>query len=456
MLYQTVLDFSPHVLFLTENEVSEMAHVQKFTKASTQGLSNHLDRKTQNHKNEDIDKERTHLNYDLCEKEGDTLSRLNERLEEVYCMNRKDVNVCCSWIVTLPENLKDASDEHQRKFFQETYDFLADRYGGEKNVLSANVHNDETTPHMHFAFVPVVYDEKKEREKVSAKLVIDRKELKVFHKDLDEHLKENIPEIYQEGILNEKTIGLDDIESIKRYSKEIEAKKENMTRELKASVQKEKHELAKELVTFKEPKKVFNEIKSVAKESRYLDKVTLTKKDYKRLTKLSQSSIVERQKLNNYKIRSSNEINDLEATVQFADRKIKNLEGKNEELENKVAGLEKHQVNEIVFKSMLQDDNRDLSISQTEIDGRLILFNLENGHEPLDREQGERWTLTLEENKRLKTIPQSRLQRGLDKLKQFIEKVLERGFSIESVFRKDQQQKERKPKTKSKSHDLEL
>ncbi|MTD32263.1 mob protein, partial [Planomicrobium sp. YIM 101495] len=209
-----------------------MAHVQKYTKANMQGLSIHLDRKTENHSNEDIDIERSHLNYDLCEKEGDTLSRMNERLDEVYCMDRKDVKACCSWVVTLPENLKDAPDEHQRKFFEETYGFLADRYGGEKNVLSANVHNDETTPHMHFAFIPVVYDPKKEREKVSAKLVINRNELKVFHKDLDVHLKESIPEIYQDGILNDKTIGLDDIESIKKHSKEIEAKKADMSKEL--------------------------------------------------------------------------------------------------------------------------------------------------------------------------------------------------------------------------------
>lgn len=130
-----------------------MAHVQKFTKGNMQGLSIHLDRKTENHSNKNIDTERTHLNYDLCEKDGDTLSRMDERLSEVYCMNRKDVKVCCEWIVTLPESLHNESVEYQRKFFEETYEFLTDRYGGQENVVSANVHNDETTPHMHFDFV---------------------------------------------------------------------------------------------------------------------------------------------------------------------------------------------------------------------------------------------------------------------------------------------------------------
>jgi len=444
------------VLFLTENEVSEIAHVQKYTKANMQGLSIHLDRKTENHSNEDIDIERSHLNYDLCEKEGDTLSRMNERLDEVYCMDRKDVKACCSWVVTLPENLKDAPDEHQRKFFEETYGFLADRYGGEKNVLSANVHNDETTPHMHFAFIPVVYDPKKEREKVSAKLVINRNELKVFHKDLDVHLKESIPEIYQDGILNDKTIGLDDIESIKKHSKEIEAKKADMSKELEEFSRKEKEEMVKDLATFKKPDEIIKRIDSTSKESLLGGKTNLITKDYKQLIKVAKSAIKEKQNLYNYKKVSSEKIGDLEATVRFADRKIKNLEGKNENLEKEVAGLQEHRINEIVFKSMLQDDNRDLNISQTEIDGRLILFNLENGHEPLDREQGERWSSTLEENKRLKTIPQSRLQRGLDKLKQFIEKFLVRGFSMDSVLQKVEQEKSRKPKNKKKSHDLEL
>ncbi|WP_228143799.1 plasmid recombination protein [Moraxella pluranimalium] len=44
-------------------EVYEMAHVQKFTKGNMQGLSIHLDRKTENHSNKNIDTERTHLNF---------------------------------------------------------------------------------------------------------------------------------------------------------------------------------------------------------------------------------------------------------------------------------------------------------------------------------------------------------------------------------------------------------
>ncbi|MBG9934721.1 MobV family relaxase [Bacillus tropicus] len=215
-----------------------MAHVQKYTKGNVQGLSIHWDRKTENHSNQDIDNERSHLNYDLCEKEGNTLSRLNDRLNEVHCLNRKDVKVCADWAVTLPESLKDASEKEQREFFEKTYEFLANRYGGERNVLSANVHNDETRPHMHFAFMPVVWDEKKEYEKISAKEVLTRKDLKTFHQDLDKFLKQEIPHIYKEGILNDKTIGVDTVKDLKKYSEEIQKQKDTMDADYKGYEQK--------------------------------------------------------------------------------------------------------------------------------------------------------------------------------------------------------------------------
>lgn len=200
-----------------------MAHLQKFTRGAVGGLSIHIERKTSNHSNKEIDPERTKLNYDLCQKSGDMNDRLSKRLAEVYCFKRADVKVMADWVVTLPEELKGTSEAEQRRFFEETYGFLADRYG-EKNVLAGVVHNDEKTPHMHFSFVPVAPDLRKpQREKVSAKEVLNRKELQTFHQDLDTHLKERIPAIYQQGILNNKTIGVDSVKILKEKNEEIQA-----------------------------------------------------------------------------------------------------------------------------------------------------------------------------------------------------------------------------------------
>lgn len=172
-----------------------MAHVAKYTAAAVGHLCNHYGRSEDMEKsayvirgNENIDPSRTHLNYDLApHREGSQLDRLHQRLSEVKVQKRADVNVLCDWVVTAPKDLP--STEH-KKFFEESYAFLTQRYGAE-NVVSSYVHMDETTPHMHFAFVPVKHVLKggKEYDKVSAKEVITRRDLQTFHTDLDAHLE---------------------------------------------------------------------------------------------------------------------------------------------------------------------------------------------------------------------------------------------------------------------------
>lgn len=98
-------------------------------------------------------------------------------------------------MVTLPvdEKFKRFNPEIQRietiKFFRASYDFLERRYGRE-NVVSAYVHMDEKTPHLHFAFIPVTEDKKKGGFKVSAKEVLSRSDLRTFHTDLQKALRE--------------------------------------------------------------------------------------------------------------------------------------------------------------------------------------------------------------------------------------------------------------------------
>lgn len=161
-----------------------MAHVTKFTKSTCGLLTRHYERYKDSefdikYKNQDIDHERTHLNYNLAP-EHEQMDFLKKRLEEVHCLKRDNVNVMCDWVVTAPKELP---EEHQREFFEVCYNHLADKYG-ENNVISAYVHMDENQPHMHFAFVPVVYDSEKNREKVSAKELLNKAHLKNFHPEL--------------------------------------------------------------------------------------------------------------------------------------------------------------------------------------------------------------------------------------------------------------------------------
>lgn len=194
-----------------------MAHLDKFTKGQTGGLTRHFERyKKENGEyikfgNQEIDTEKTHLNYNLAD-EQNQLEFIKNRTSEVRCLNRKDVNVMTSWVITLPEKIK--TQEDQQLFFQESYNFLEKKYGKE-NVVSSYVHLDETTPHMHFAFIPVVRDKKRGDLKVSANDLITRNHLRSFHPELEKHMKEVFGRDI--GILNEKTKeGNKSIDELKR------------------------------------------------------------------------------------------------------------------------------------------------------------------------------------------------------------------------------------------------
>lgn len=184
-----------------------MAHAAKFARAGAGHLSAHYERRKEKDPltgeyeyikfgNQDIDPSRTHLNYNLApEREGGQMAFLKERLSEVKCLNRADVKVMCSWVITLPEFENMRTDIHvtpnkeavSKLFFERCYQFLAERYG-EENIISSYVHRDETTDHMHCAFVPVMLDSKTGEEKVCAKKVLSRTELQRFHGDLERHL----------------------------------------------------------------------------------------------------------------------------------------------------------------------------------------------------------------------------------------------------------------------------
>lgn len=262
-----------------------MAHVRKFTKAACGHMFAHYERaKDESGEyvkfgNEKIDTTKSHLNYNLAPERGMSQGDfVRKRCSDVHCMNRKDVNVMCSWVVTMPRDL-DASRTDE--FMRHTYEFLSKRYG-EENVVSAYVHMDETQPHMHFAFVPVVHDEKKGYDKVSAKEAVTRKDLQAFHEDLQRHLEEQMR--CSVNIQNEATReGNKSIEELKRGTAQKEV--EVLRKEVK-SLKKQKadlmsrEEFSKNLLTSKRVESIKTEVPMFGK-----DKVLVSKADFEALKK---------------------------------------------------------------------------------------------------------------------------------------------------------------------------
>ena len=164
-----------------------MASVEKFTVYAIVNQLRHNERTIENPSNKDIDLEKMNQNYSLTpDREMSSYDYFKKRKSELYCYGRKDVKVMAGWIVTAP---KDLPKEEHEIFFKSVYRFLSKRYG-ENNVVQAMVHNDESgQPHLHFCFIPTVVDKKHGGEKICANDVINPKELRNFHPDLNKHLK---------------------------------------------------------------------------------------------------------------------------------------------------------------------------------------------------------------------------------------------------------------------------
>jgi hypothetical protein len=170
---------------------------------------------THTHDRENINKELTHLNYNLEHDHGNKTDYqfVMERVEETkskFTNNRSDINVMCDWVVTLPKDYAYS----EREFFETAYDFLSNRYGMkengiEKNIISCWVHKDEPNaqPHMHFAFVPVVHKLDKTQdewvEKLSAKDCINRTELSKIHNEMERYMSKRLG--HEIGLLNGAT-----------------------------------------------------------------------------------------------------------------------------------------------------------------------------------------------------------------------------------------------------------
>lgn len=196
-----------------------MAHLEKYTAAAAGHMFAHYDR-THSSSTSNIDESRTHLNYNLAEKDQpiSCLDFLHKRMSEIKVLKRANVNVMCDWVITAPESL---TPEELPLFFDECYKFLNNRYGKE-NVITAPVHMGETSPHIHYAFVPVVIDKKKWIPKLSAKERITRKDLSTFHQDLTKHMTAVFGRDI--GILNGATIcGNKTIKQLKQMSANLEA-----------------------------------------------------------------------------------------------------------------------------------------------------------------------------------------------------------------------------------------
>ena len=162
-------------------------HMDKFKKEAVRGIQSHNNRERESRSNPDIDYERSSRNYDLHEHAAENYAEaIQTRIDDLLLVKavRKDAVRMCGLIVSSDSAFFDKlSPKDIRRFFEESKAFLTEFVGAE-NVISAMVHLDEKTPHMHFLHVPVTKD-----GRLSAKTIYTRESLKRLQTELPRHLQ---------------------------------------------------------------------------------------------------------------------------------------------------------------------------------------------------------------------------------------------------------------------------
>jgi len=216
---------------------------------------------------------------------------------------------------------------------------------------------DETQPHMHFSFVPIKNDLEKGIERLSAKEVIDRTELQMFHKDLSKHLEHSLGA--RVNVLNGATVdGNKSIEELKSDTTQAKQELKEIQKEVIAW-RKEKPKRPKK-IELKEPNKTFFG-KETIPYADYKQQVT----DYEKLLKSYSKSL---DSLNSYKV----ENDALKSRLKGSNKRIEELEDTNPFTINKALKLENRLISKEVRE--LRSKNSILDVQNKNLKNNLNFY----------------------------------------------------------------------------------
>ncbi|WP_338912047.1 MobV family relaxase [Clostridium perfringens] len=393
-------------------------HLSKYKSSNIVGLQRHNQRENKNYSNQDIDITMSNLNYDLVNYENISFTKKvkdiidNKRTTKKAI--RKDAVTYCECIISSDnEFFRKLDINEQQRFFEVSLKFLENRIGKD-NIISANVHLDETTPHMHLGFVPMNLD-----GSLSAKKMVNRNFLR--------EIQENLPYTLQKN-------GFD----IQR------GEKDNNVKHLDQKIYKSN--LNKEIKRLEALNLKLGEITLDKKES-LLGGFKLTREEFENLKDLAKSFLLNKDKL----LELENLEQDLKDQQKSLYIKHKNLE----RLENKTNNLYKKQLilnhdfeelakeNEILSYKARKADT--LELENNSLKQEIILLNqkLKEKSKQLDSANS-----TIDSKDKYIDIVNSIFQSDND-LEEFFNREFDK--RLEEIFRKEQEVEKTKSKIKGMS-----
>ena len=141
--------------------------------------------------NPDVDTARSHLNFHLVTPQRKYRAEAEKQIAEAGCRTRSDsVRVVEALVTASPEFFKGKKKGEIKAYFQEALDFIR-KHQDPKTIISAVVHMDEKTPHMHLCFVPLTAD-----KRLSAKEIVgNKKKLTQWQDRFWEHMVKKYPDL---------------------------------------------------------------------------------------------------------------------------------------------------------------------------------------------------------------------------------------------------------------------
>ena len=141
--------------------------------------------------NPDVDTSRSHLNFHLVTPERKYRAESEKQIAAAGCRTRSDsVRVVEALVTASPEFFNGKKKAEVKDYFTEALDFIQ-KYQSKDTIISAVVHMDEKTPHMHLCFVPLTED-----KRLSAKEIVgNKKKLTWWQDEFWKHMVKKYPDL---------------------------------------------------------------------------------------------------------------------------------------------------------------------------------------------------------------------------------------------------------------------
>lgn len=391
-----------------------VARMEKMKSDNLVGIGNHNQRRFSNHSNKDIDVSKSHLNYDILDKvksyKTDIEGYINANKSSKRAV-RKDAVLVCEWIITSDSDFFESmSPADTREYFQTAIDFFAERYGS-KNLMYAQVHLDERTPHMHLGIVPFDKD-----NKLTAKTMFDREALQDIQNELPRYMNERGFKV-ERGRAGSEAKHLT-VQEYKDVQKEIKKQSEVLD-----GVKKELESVKNVTRT----KDFLDELDSKSKKTLLGNDVKISQKDYQELKEQllgADKSLLEMDKLKQHNQKLSRSIYDLRDELDDSKAYADRLYDKNHSLKEQIKHLDSS-LGDFEMTQIAYQDALSRELSQDEIIARYICHEVELGNIPEDESDIEYYIDTLNSVEIDDNTLKNRIEKVIDILKNVLENVLE-------------------------------